>query len=228
MIDSTSERAVKIACSQVGISSRSVKIFEHLCAEPFVPFISKPFIGTKLWQINFSDISEVRKNPQLASIPYISNLSALVSPVTGNVLKVFSHWATGVPAIAPYPSVAEEEIQLRAMRESFSGFPVTPPALYLMRVLKIIEAFGVGGVREAKQIIAYHVLQTTRSYTDRQVWIVQVRGIHPPSDQRDFLIPIDARNHLRHVIDAQSGKWLFADTAPQPKLTDPSRSMVAR
>jgi hypothetical protein len=29
-------------------------------------------------------------------------------------------------------------------------------------------------------------------------------------------VPVDARNHMRHVIDAMTGAWLYSDTAPQP------------
>jgi hypothetical protein len=54
------------------------------------------------------------------------------------------------------------------------------------------------------------------------MWVVYLRGHGalpysiPAGFQGKVDIPEEASNHLRNLVDAKSGKWLSADTVPQP------------
>jgi hypothetical protein len=81
----------------------------------------------------------------------------------------------------------------------------------------------------AKQIIAYYVLDSfvdlltgVKGKARPPVWVIHAWGIppfvppSPPNFQVEKVIPEDARNHLRSIICAETGKFYGADTIPQP------------
>jgi hypothetical protein len=160
-------------------------------------------------------ITQRRGRPRF---PNLKALDAVVHPRTGIVYKLTTPWAEGAPPIAPFPSPAEEERQLRNLGERFVGVPDTEPDVDFYTALKQLELTGPVAPQQAKQVMAYLVTHHTRKYSPRNVWIIQTRGIDLPMEgyaaQAD--IPIDARNHMRHMIDATTGDWLYSDTAPQP------------
>jgi hypothetical protein len=145
-------------------------------------------------------------------------VSITLAPDTGHVLSAISPWPEGIPQIAPFPLASEEERQLVNRGERFTGLPAFAPSISLLKALQIIEAETPGGANQARQIIAYYIMQKTVRYRERAVWIVQTRGIPPFPTGFDAPvdIPEDARNHLRHTVDAQTGEWLSSDTTPQP------------
>src|SRR5258708_7035727 len=160
-------------------------------------------------------ITQRRGQPRF---PNLKSLDAVVSPRTQIVYKLTSPWAAEAPPIAPFPRAPEEERQLRNLGERFVGLPDTEPDVDFYTALKQLELTGPVAPQQAKQLIAYLVTHHTRKYSPRNVWIIQTRGIDMVMEgyaaQSD--IPIDARNHMRHIIDATTGVWLYSDTAPQP------------
>jgi len=214
--------AVKRAAAQIGLSDDAAakgaggKV--TLTGE-CVPFLGRVLAQRKAWRVEFKDLNfaEVTGDPRLAN-PHITQLVVILSPDTGNVLKVTSVWPKEVPRIASYPTCAQEEQQLTACGTVYSGIPKEVPSASLAHALKVSMRWS----DEVKQICATYVLESCPEYKDRPVWIVTLRGITPslpvsvPVEIPNLKIPEDSRNHLRNVIDAKTGTWLCADTIPQP------------
>ena len=175
-----------------------------------LPFLATEIAGREAWRVEISD-------PHWSSIelPYLQALTVLLAPDGLAVLRVDSAWPDREPAMAPYPATAVEERQLAAHDERFSGVPPDSADVTLARALAVIAVNG-GDLAHTRQIIAYRVARQTLQYRERPVWIVQLRGI-PPIAAAGPGVPVDARNHLRHVVDARTGEWLGADTIPQPE-----------
>jgi hypothetical protein len=170
---------------------------------------------TRLQLDQLDDITQRRGRPRF---PNIKTLDAVVHPRTQLVYKLTTPWPAGAPPIAPFPSAPEEERQLRNLGERFVGLPDAEPDVDFYTALKQLESTGPVAPQQAKQVIAYLVTHHTRKYSPRNVWIIQTRGIELEMEgyAAQYGVPIDARNHMRHIIDATTGEWLYSDTAPQP------------
>ena len=215
------EEAVKRAVAQIGLSEDAAAKgagSKVTLTRECLPFLGKVLTGHKAWRVEFKDLNlaEVTGDPDLAN-PHITALVVILSPDTGNVLKVTSVWPKGVPRIATHPACAQEERQLTACATVYSGIPKEEPSASLADALKVSMLWS----DEVKQIRASYVLESCPEYKDRAVWIVELRGF-PPSlpvslwdDMPNFKMPEDTRSHLRNVIDAKTGTSLCADTIPQ-------------
>jgi len=173
------------------------------------------------WKFELPDLKESVKRG--INFPYVRNINFTLNPHTEKLLKVQSSWPAEIPTIKPMPSALEEEKQMLQVKERFTGLPDTTLFIEFEAALKAVQESGPALPNSAKQIIAYLVIHSTIRYTDRPVWIIHTRGIIPfepkmpvAHGQTATHIPEDARNHVRHVVDAQTGHWLFSDTTPQP------------
>jgi len=212
------------------VSSKLASPRQVLMEEEFVPFLNVSKTDQRnwrndqpAWKFTLPDLKESMKRG--ISFPYIKSMDITINPHTDKVLKVHSAWPAGVPPIKPMPSPMEEEKQMFQVKEKFTGLPDMPLPVDFETALKVVLASGPAMPNSAKQIIAYHVLHSTIRYTDRPVWVIHTRGIIPfePKLPVAFNKPAgslseDGRNHVRHVIDAETGKWLFSDTTPQPVI----------
>ena len=203
-----------------------------------LPFLGKEIAGLKTWRVEFNDLKldQATGNPKLAN-EHIRKLIVYLAPTTGQVMRVVSPWPEGTPRIPPYPSAADEEMQMRGGLHSYSGLPAKPPGVSLLDVLPK----GMLWSPEVKQVSALYLWQSkTIPYDDQPVWIVQLRGVRLPimsSAPRLGIpanVPVPARteddktrDHLRNVFDAQSGEWLFGTNRPRPpKVYDESLPLL--
>jgi len=216
------EEAVKRAVAQIGLSDQATAKAagsKVTLTSECVPFIGKALTERKAWRVEFKDLNlaEVTGDPDLAN-PHITGLVVILSPDTGNVLKVTSVWPKGVPRFATHPACAQQERQLTACATVYSGIPKEEPSVSLADALKVSMRWS----DEVKQICASYVLESCPGYKDRAVWIVELRSfplslpVSVPPHMPNLKIPDDSRNHLRNVVDAKTGTWLSADTIPQP------------
>jgi hypothetical protein len=213
----STQEALQQASEDLGIDlgPDDVTIDSVALAENSMPFLRKELTGKSAWQVQLKD-AVLRRALSLLS-PKISQLSVILSPDSGRILKLSSRIPPGEPQLRPFPEPDEEERQMLESGERFVGLPPERPSISFIKALKIIGTHGPGGVEQARQLIAYYVTDVTVGFGERTVWVVQVRGIPPlPMPSHGLRIPEDARNHLRHLIDASSGEWLTADTVPQP------------
>ena len=174
------------------------------------------------WCVNLENISiKIKDKDRMVTNPYIKSLTVFLSSETGQIMKVISPAPQGDSSIKPFPSLESYERQLLRHSEVFSGLPITTPKVTFMEALQQ----AIGGAHNAKQIIGYYVLRKrTESFPDadeKAVWVIHLWGI-PPWPARGGpggkpgTVPVAARNHLRSIIDAETGQFWGADTIPQP------------
>ncbi|MEP7343636.1 MAG: hypothetical protein ABI877_00155 [Gemmatimonadaceae bacterium] len=190
-----------------------------------IPFLKTSVDDETTWKkgeaptrLRMDQLNVISQRNGVPRFPNLESIDAIVNPRTQLVYKLTSEWTPGAPPIAPFPSALEEERQLRNLGERFVALPEAEPPVDFYNALKQLELTGTIAPQSAKQVIAYLVVHHTRKYSPRPVWIIQTRGIDIPMEGYAAMsdVPVDARNHMRHIIDATTGAWLYSDTAPQP------------
>lgn len=105
---------------------------------------------------------------------------------------------------------------MSSIDQTFVGIPSATPKITLHEALN-----RAVGTQNAKQIVVYYVLEefSHNKATVRPVWVVCACGIppFPPYGGPTESVPEDARNHLRTIIDAETGENYGSDTIPQPE-----------
>jgi hypothetical protein len=221
------EKALDTTKRALGLEIRPDAVITSLAPpeQTLLPFLKTSVDDERLWRrtevaprLRFDKLNVITQRGGRPRFPNLETIEAVVNPRTELPYKIVTPWKAGAPPIAPFPSVAEEERQLRSLGERFVALLDAEPDVDFYNALKQVEATGVVAPKEAKQVIAYLVSHHTRRYSPRPVWIIQTRGVELVMEgyaaQAD--IPIDARNHMRHVVDATTGDWLYSDTVPQP------------
>lgn len=215
------DQAVAKARQIVGLSDRmdlpgSAEIV--ILAEDNTPFLSDQIIGRQVWHIVISNWRlELKSAPADVKDSYTRTFDIFVDPRNGDVLKIVSRWPEGVPPIAREPGArAFTEQMRRSGDEKYHGFPEEKPRINFLDALDSILKDG-GNPLNAEQIVGQYVLWSRLGREPRSVWAITLRGIHPLWEAAYPGVGVDARNHLRHIVDAQTGKWLCAGTSPQPE-----------
>ena len=191
------------------------------------PFLADKINGKSVFRVQIDGVQlpVARRRGPPRHNRHISRFDVLIDPESGTVLKISSPWPQGVTKIAPQPPAKEAERQLKNVGESYDGFPAKAPKIDFAQALAAVHINGLGSVAGSKQIIAHYVLHSKLQHKRRPVWIIELRGFPPfapkgpgrrPGAAADYGISPDARNHMRHGVDAETGKVLFANTAPQP------------
>jgi hypothetical protein len=186
-------------------------------ALPCVPPLdgNKVRIGNVAWVIR-SEAGNMLTNR------HIRSLDVLFEKRTGLPVKVESEWPKGV-AGTRFPSHAVYEKQLKPIGQEITGIPTVPPKVPLEDAMRYAMGFVT-----AKQIIVYYVLESypERGIAPRAVWMIHVWGCAPvplsappsvPQEMLDQIHP-DALNHLRTIVDAQTGEYYRTDSIPQPEM----------
>jgi hypothetical protein len=221
------KRTADLATQTLGLEVKpnAVSAVPAAVEQTFIPFLKVSADDERHWRkgephsrVHFDGLNDVIARARGPRFPNIKRLDTIVNPRTELLYKVTSPWPAGVPPIAQFPSAQEEERQLRNLGERFVGLPSVEPAVDFYHALKQLELAGPVAPASAKQVIAYLVVHHTRHYDPRPVWIIQTRGIQMAAEGYAAMAPIhpDARNHMRHIVDATTGTWLYSDTAPQP------------
>ena len=121
----------------------------------------------------------------------------------------------------PPPSAADTAEQLTEHGERYLGLPDEAPQLTFLQAVDRVLAEGIGSPFQAKEIDGYYVMHARGSEEPRPVWIVELRGLPPYAvksapDVDSEAVPRWQRNHMRNVVDARTGRVLFANNLPQP------------
>jgi hypothetical protein len=207
------------------VKPTSIVATEVSVATEFMPFFNRTLQDESTWtndettvHIKFEDLTNITQRGGRPRFPNLESLSATLNPRTEQILKITSEWPANIPRIAPFPGALEEERQLVLKGERFVSLPANAPPVDFYNALKQLELVGPVSPGKAKQVMAYLVNHETVRYSARPVWIIQTRGIDIAAEGYAAAggIPIDARNHMRHIIDAVTGEWLYSDTSPQP------------
>jgi len=136
-------------------------------------------------------------------------------PETGVVVKIKSHWPAGVPTMPPVVSADVAETQFGWVSEKYHGFPVHAPRVTFEMALNAIAKTGYR-TTDAKQIVADYVIWSIGDQNPRPVWAIMLRGLsvaHAPPGT-----PPGAMDQYRHLIDAETGKWLCSYNWPRMEV----------
>lgn len=190
------------------------------------PFLHRQINGKKnVWRIEIKNVRLKLKSvwPRYKD-NYLRNFEVLVDPNTGHLLRIRSKFDGYDPNMLPEPPAEWAEARIRgAGYEIYHGFPAEPPKISFLEALDAIMTKGVTSPLLAKEIYASYVMESEMKSQPRPVWAITLRGIPPlqtitvpPGVSKDKLPPIWQRNHIRFVVNAVTGKVLFANTSPQP------------
>lgn len=183
------------------------------------PFLSKELIGRKVWRVEVDNVSlKLRSAVPGFKDHYLRKFVVILDAATGEVRKVVSKFHGNAPEMRPEPAPARAESQLRASQEIYHGWPEEPPQISFLEALDAVLSGGIGSPFEAKEIIGVYVLESKMGSEPRPVWAITLRGIPPLQGHGPGAdtVPVWQRNHIRNVVDARTGKCLFATNVPQP------------
>lgn len=220
--------AIERAANRLGLSgypmmSASAEIIE--LSQRSLPFLGDKLSGKKAWQIVFRDVDlEGHSGEQKMHNKDITELSVVLAPQSGEILTVNSNWPDRGQKNAPYPQPTDHERRLRATSTTYTGLPDAAPAIHFLDALKKCQRWGPG----VQYVRANYLFESSPTYRDRPVWVVYVWGasLSPPvsiiagtsADSRNF-----APSGDRNVIDAKTGKWLYAESIPHVRLRTPEQ-----
>jgi hypothetical protein len=183
------------------------------------PYIWKQYIGQMAWSVEFAEVALKFKT----SMPnfedsYTRKFVVLLDEKTGQLISITSRFEGKDPDLRQQPSGEAAESQLKAEDEFYYGLPTKEPKLTFLAALEVVLNKGVGSPFLAKEIYANYVLHSRGGSPQRAVWVITLRGLPPiaahgpGADQ----VPIWQRNHMRNVVDDETGVNLFATNSPQP------------
>jgi len=169
-----------------------------------------------IWHVTIGgwSIPRLETSPVTTKDPFSRTVEMVMDPETSGLLRIRTRWPDGAPRIAPEPGGECVRMQIEESLEIYHRFCSDAPVVSFARAVRVVQESG-GPVLVAKQIMGECVVWSYRADAARPVWMVTLRGI-PPIDAAYPQVAEDARNHLRYVVDATTGKWLRATTTPQP------------
>ncbi|HWL93380.1 MAG TPA: hypothetical protein VNT79_07580 [Phycisphaerae bacterium] len=189
-------------------------------SEDKTPFLHDQITNRPIWQVTIADYRlKLRSAPEGHEDSISRTFDVLIDPTGNRLLKITSRWPEGYKESAPEPRAAFAEDRFRdSGREVYHGFPDPPPAVNFLQALNIIYTTAADPY-DAKQIVAHYVARSTLGRKPQDVWAINLRGITPFESSYPGVLEC-ARDHKRHIVDAKSGKWLFASTSPQPETPE--------
>jgi hypothetical protein len=156
--------------------------------------------------------------------------SILVDSNSGKLLKITSKYDGFDPDMKPEPNAASAERQIGG-NEKYLGFPDTPPTITFLKALDILNEKAVSKPTSAKEIDAYYISWSSNDMSwisktilgQHNVWVITLRGVPalpggswPGEDVSK--IKKWSINHLRIVLDAETGEILSQGNSPQPEV----------
>jgi len=188
-----------------------------------VPYLYKEMKNKRVWRVTVENISLHIKddcghtldgNDARKFIIYIDSKSGILYGVISPFQGVDKN-------LAPEPSEDFATKQLEGNEEIFLGFPPDPPKVGLCEAIKAAE---ICVPSLAKELVAYYIMHSYQGEEPKPVWSITCRGI-PPVQPIGRAIKVDSNslylsNRMRCVVDATTGKWLFATNKPQVELRE--------
>lgn len=204
------------------------KTFKHVVInDDNTPFLHKQINGRKnVWVSEYKDFKLELKSSSNED-KYKRNFKVYVDSNDGTLLKITSKFEGFDQNLLPEPNAALAEKKIRNVSEVYLGIPKESPKI---NFLDALDAVIIGNPFEAKEIDAIYTWNAKGGKEPRRVWVITLRGLPP----QDFILPYSPtygiqeqpavwqRNHIRNIVDADSGKCLFSSFAPQPE--DPNKT----
>ena len=190
-------------------------ITEARADEAQIPFLNKSLenrVGIKV------ALTPGKLNLGPSGVPsgdkYERRFVVLLDAAANTVLNVRSIFAGDATEMRAEPSPSEAERQLRLDYESYISFPKEAPTVTLLHALEVVSSQGVGDPYSAKEIDAWYINFSRKNSTPTPTWVITMRGLPPFISKRNR--PERERNHMRNMVDAITGKFLYASNGPHP------------
>lgn len=189
--------------------------------EDNTPFLHEKVKGRKnVWLVEMKNFHlKIKTQDPDFKDRYNRNFKILIDPNNGELLRISSKYDGNDPDVGTAPNPAKVEKELSSVAK-YIGFPDTLPNISFIDALNIVQKFGVGMPYNAKEIDAQYVWYSDKYHTSGEsklVWIIDLRGvpaIAPPLS--NDAIGIRAVNHIRYVINAETGIILEVGNMPSP------------
>ena len=197
-----------------------IKVKQVTVVDDRTPFLWKQFTGQPAWQVEYADVLlKFKTSMPNFTDKYQRKFLVLLKEETGQLISITSKFDGKDPDLREQPSGFVAENQLKAEDEIYYGLPAEDPKLTFLAALEIVLNKGVGSPFLAKEIYGNYVLHTRGDSPQRAVWVVTLRGLPPIPAHGPYgdKVPVWQRNHMRNVIDDQTGTNLFATNSPQPE-----------
>lgn len=158
----------------------------------------------------------------------VRNVTAFLDPQTGNLLKV--ELVSADPARPAKPTGQPKQRQAEKQMaengpEVWASYPAGEPKVRLVGALDAVAAAGFGPL-QADRVECHYVTWRYADQKLRDVWSIHLFNIPPVSDREG--VPIEARNHMRHIVDATTGEWVLGTTVPQPEGKPEDKKKMAQ
>lgn len=182
-----------------------------------IPFLHDQIINRPVWRVTVRDfVFELESSPAGLKDMYIRILDTFVDPRTGQVLRVRTRLPEGFPTELREPSAEFATWQLfGGTKETYHGFPTDLPGMSFVDAVDAVQRGGWNPLA-SDQVTGEWVMWSTYDKKPRPVWVITLQGM-PPFEASYPGVPVDARNHLRIIVDPVSKSWIEAGTSPQPE-----------
>ena len=206
-------REILGVADQMGLPSRAEIV---ILAEDNTPFLSEQIIARPVWHVVISNWNlELKSAAPDVKDSYTRTFDTFVDPLNGHLLKLVSRWPEGVRRIPAEPGAGSYTKQMRRSGyERYHALPEEDPPISFLDALDGILQGG-GNPLIAKQIVGQYVVWSRMGRQPKSVWAITLRGISPIRAAYPG-VSVHARDHLRYIVDPQTGKWICASSTPQP------------
>ena len=185
-----------------------------------------PFVGQQMaalgtaWELTWPNVRLSLPSARGAADQYARTVTVRLAQAGGQFLGATLRAAGELPpGVRPTPEGEVAQDQLRRAGESYAGVPATAPRLSLLSALDAVFVQGVGPPLHSREIQALYVMLVRQGRAPVPVWAITLNGFPPMPDSGPpgaGPTPAWQRNHMRNVVDANTGRLLFATSVPQP------------
>jgi hypothetical protein len=183
------------------------------------PFLAERIIGRRAWRVEIRGVP--LQFPQ-GKDPHVRTFVVFLDANSGELLRISSTTENG-PTLKERPSAALAEQQLRGSGEIYVSLLSQAPGIGFVDALGTVIRYGFASSLQAQEIDAVYVLESERNRPGRPVWVIELHGIPPfnPPQPKPLngapppQIPIEQRDHMRYVVDANDGALMFSTNNPQ-------------
>lgn len=176
--------------------------------EDATPFLGLRNTGKNVWRVTYP------KTPHSFQRSFV----VVIDAQTGHMLFIDSFDDRNKTAdVLAMPKTSDATDQLSEEGEKYSDYPDRNPEIRFEKAIETLVATGNTASIKAWQIHAVYVMHSRNSSNAEPRWIVTLNGIpaiagHGRGGEQ---VPIAQRNHIRHVVDATTGKLMFSTNSPQ-------------
>ena len=204
---STSSQAIARAnaLTRLQTVSRGIDAVLVKVKEDVTPFLGEGNEGKPAWRVTYS-------NASLPADTFRRTFQVMLDAAGGRLLFITST-SEGRPAanMRPMASYRVATKELREDGELYAGYPDADPKVDFLAALQDILQVG-----KSREMHAAYVMQRRLESKARPVWAITLRGLppfaaHGPNPKG---VAAEQRTSMRNVVDAATGKVLFATNVP--------------